>query len=90
MAPARDEDVGRLDVAMYDAFGVCCVEPVCDLDSQRQKSFGFHRPPRNVVLEGEPVEKFHHNKSAAVVFSEVVHSANIRMIQRRCGAGLAA
>jgi hypothetical protein len=40
-------------------------------------------------IEGGAVEEFHHSKRVALVFSDVVQSANVRMIQGRRRAGLA-
>ena len=48
----RDEDIGRLDVAMDDAAGVRGVERVGDLDADLQQLFHFERPARDLVLEG--------------------------------------
>ena len=43
MIPLGHEDVGRLDVAMDDAFGVSRVQRVGDLDGQSQKQANFQR-----------------------------------------------
>ena len=41
MTTVGDEDVGRLDVAMDDAFAVCRIKPVGDVDSDGKKRFRF-------------------------------------------------
>ncbi len=46
LAALRDEDVGRLDVAMYDPAGVCRVERVGDLDGDIEQLVDFERAAR--------------------------------------------
>ena len=78
-----DEDVGRLDVAMNDAFGVGGVECVGDLDGQRQQRFQRHRMPRNAVLQRHTVEKLHGDEGLPVLLADVMNSPDVGMIQRR-------
>jgi hypothetical protein len=44
----------------------------------------FHCAPGDHVLEGGAVEELHGQKGSAVLFSDVVDGADIRMIERRC------
>ena len=54
-----DEDVGRLDVAMHDAFAVRRVEPVGNVNGNAEQFFGFERPVQDSVLQGCAVEELH-------------------------------
>src|SRR5712675_1107865 len=81
--PARsDKNIGWLDVAMNDAFGVSGVQGVGDFDGQGQKRFSIEWRTGNFVLEGGPLKALHGNKSAALVFADVINRADIGMIQR--------
>src|SRR6516165_9096665 len=76
----RDENVGGFDVAMDDAFGVCCVEPFCNLDGHVQKTFDSHRSTRDTALQRHSVKKLHHDECLPVHFADVVNGADIRMV----------
>ena len=41
MSALRDEDVCGLDVAMDNASSVCCIEPVADVNGEREKDVHF-------------------------------------------------
>ena len=45
-----DKDVGRLDVAVNDAFGMRGIQRLGNLNGKRQQSLGFERLPRNEML----------------------------------------
>ena len=59
VAALGDEDVGRLDVAMDDAFGMRRIQRVGDLDRQRQQRLSLHRLPGDAVLQRHAIEEFH-------------------------------
>ena len=52
MPAPRDEDVGRLDVAMHDALAVRCVEPVGNVNGNAEQVFGFERPAQDQCASG--------------------------------------
>ena len=52
-------------------------------------SSGFHRPPGNAVLQRQPVQKLHGNEGFAVLVVNFVDGADVGMIQRGGGLGLA-
>ena len=89
MAAASDKDVGRLDVAMDDAFAVRGVERVGNFDGQVEQQLGVQRLARNAMLQGHAVEEFHRDKRLAVVIADFVNGADVRMVQGGSGARLA-
>ena len=76
-----DENVGGLDVAVNDAFGVRGVEPVGNLDGQLEDRFDFHRTAGDAMLQRHAVEKFHDDVGFAVFVADFVDGADIRMVQ---------
>jgi hypothetical protein len=85
-APALGhENILRLDIAVNDAFGVCRIQRVGDLDGQWQQLVEFHCPPINRMLERLSFQKLHGDEGAVVLLADVVNRANIRMIQGRSG-----
>ena len=50
MAALGYEDVGGLDVAVDDAFGVRRIQRVGDIDGDGQQLLRFERPPGDAVL----------------------------------------
>ena len=59
MTTLGDKDVGGLDVAMDNAFAVCGIEGVGDLDGERKESLDVERAAGNAVLQRHAVEVFH-------------------------------
>ena len=90
MTAPGDEDIRGLDVAVDDAFAVHRVKCVGNFDGEREHRFGFHRPSGNLVLQRHAVEELHHHEGAALFFPDVAQRADVGMIQRRRGTGLAA
>ena len=86
MTSFRDKDVGGLNIAVDDAFGMGGVERVGNLNPQRQKQFGFKRTPGDAVLQGHPVQKLHSDEGATILLADVINGADIGVIQR--GRGL--
>lgn len=84
-----DKNVGRLYVAMYDSLRVGRIQPIRDLDRQRQQTFSLQRTPRNFVLDRHPIQKLHGDERPSLLLTNVVDSANIGVIQRRRGLRLA-
>ena len=86
---ASDEDIGGLDVAMDDAFGVSGVERVGNVDADFEEAIDFERRAGDDVLERRAFHEFHDDEGAAVVFLNVVDRADVGMVQRGGGAGFA-
>jgi len=80
MPALGDENVGRFDIAMNDAFGVSGIERVRDFDREGEQHFGFERTSRNAMLQGQSIEELHGNEGMPVVFADVMNGANIGMI----------
>ena len=84
-----DENVGRLDVPMDDAFGVSRVERVGNLDAYVEERVHFHRATANQVLQGYPVQKLHGDERLTVLFANFVDGADVGMVQGGCSLGFA-
>src|SRR5215469_16760090 len=89
MAAVGYKNVGGLDIAMKDPFAVGCVQSICHLNTQRERSRDIERLSANVLTKGLALEKFHHQKGMATGFSDIVDSADIGMIERGSGPSLA-
>src|SRR5271169_6004766 len=90
MATFGDEDVRGLKIAVDNAFGVCCIEPVGDFDSNAKQWFQFEWATADYVLQGHAIHELHGDEGAAIFFSDVVNRTDVGMIERRCGPSLAA
>ena len=84
------KDVRGFDVAVDNSLGVSTVEPCSDLNADLQKFRYFDRLRADPVLESLALEKFHSDKGPAFELSNVVQSADVRVVERGCGAGFAA
>ena len=89
MSALGDEKVGRLDVAMDDAFGMRRVERIGNFDRERQQRVQLHRTPGDHVLQGHAIEILHGDKRLAVLLANVVNGADVGMVQRRSRLRLA-
>ena len=88
MTAIRDEDVRRLDVSVDDAPGVGRIERLGDLRAEFDDQAGVQRPARQAMLQRLPLQEFHGDEGLAVVLADFVDRANVRVVQRRCGASL--
>ena len=83
------EDVGRLDIAMHDAFGVSGVKPVGNLSRQLEHGVGAKRSSHDAVFECRPIEKLHCDERPSLVLTDLVNGADIWMVQAGGRARLA-
>jgi hypothetical protein len=60
------------DVAMHNAFAVCHVQSIGNLDGQRDDCFNLHRSPSDAMLERHPVQKLHGDERFAVLLVNFV------------------
>ena len=89
VAALGDENIGGLDVAVNDAFGVRGVERVGDFDGESEQVLDIHGPAGDAVLQRHAIEKFHGDEGLAVLLADVVNGADVGMIQRGGGLGFA-
>ena len=66
---------------MDDAFRVCSVECIGDLDGERQNQLGVHGTPGNAVLQRHAVEKLHGDEGVITASSDLVDGADIGMVE---------
>ena len=79
----RDEEIGRLDVAVHDTLRVCGVEGIGHLHAQFQHLVGRQRPLRDALLQRLAIEQFHHHELLALMIADVVERADVRVVQAR-------
>jgi hypothetical protein len=84
-----NENVSWLDVTMDDAFGVSTIKRISDFDGQRQQRFLRHGATVDAMFQRDAFQKFHGDERMPVLFADVVDGADIGMIQRGGGLGLA-
>ncbi len=89
-AAMDQENIGGLDVAVDDSFGVSGIEAVGDLNAEIQKFADGELFFADASLQGLAFEQFHGDERAALEFADIVDGADVGMIERGGGAGLAA
>ena len=90
LSALRDEDVGRLDVAMDDAVLVRGVERVGDLDAEVEDLVGLERPADDEpVLQRFAFHQLHDDEGLPVRLVDVVDRADVRVLERGSGPRLA-
>src|SRR5580700_2969528 len=85
-AALGDEDVGRFDVAVDDAFGMSGVEGVGELDADVEQAIERKRTAGQFLAEALALQQLHRNKGLASVVFDRVDGADVGMIQGRGGA----
>lgn len=70
---------------MQDAFGMCGLQRVGNVNGHVQQSVKLQRMSVNQAFENLPLHQLHDQEGPAIGFSDVVHRADIRMVQ--CGGG---
>jgi hypothetical protein len=83
------EDVGGLDVAMEDPVRVRRFECIRQLDAKFKNLCRGQRTARDQAVERHPFQELHRDEVPPVMLSDVVHHADVRMIDRRGGQSLA-
>src|SRR5215470_7987300 len=85
----RDEDVGRLNVPMNNANGMCSIQCISDFDAQIDYRFDVQRLPCNLVLQRHAIQKFHGDEWLPIVLADLVYRANVGMVESRGGTSFA-
>jgi hypothetical protein len=88
LAPRGDKDVGRLNVAVYDALGVRRIQRIRHLNGQVQKVVKVKRARRDLVFESRTLQVLHHQEWPALVPVDIVKRADVGMVQGGDGARL--
>ena len=78
----RDEDVGRLDVAVDYAFGVRSVQRIGNLDAQIEHRLDLQRLAIDLVPERLPFEQLHGDEGSPIGLVDFVDRADVRVVQR--------
>jgi len=73
---------------MDDALAVCRIERVGNFDGNGKELFQVEGLPGDAVFQSHPIEEFHHHKRAAVFLADIVHGADVGMVQGGCNPGL--
>ena len=90
VAAVGDEDVRGLDVAVDDSLAVGGLEGVGNFDPQGEQAIEFHRLSLNQMFQSLAAQALHHDEEMSIVLANLVHGADVGMVQRRRGASFAA
>ena len=81
---APEQNVGGLDVAVYEADGVCCVEPGGDLRDDVRRVHMIEPPrPADERLQVRARDPTHQEVEPSVLLTGAVHGNDVRMLD--CG-----
>ncbi len=90
LAATGQENVGRLDVAMKDAFGMRRIERVGDLRPQFENRAQVEGAAGELPVECLAFEQLHREIELPLMIVEAVDRADVRVIEARRGPRLAA
>ena len=79
-APATHQ-IGRLDVAMHDAFFVCGLQALGGLGADSKSVLERERPGLDLLVESLPFQEGHGNERLAVDLADFIDVADVGMIQ---------
>src|ERR1035437_9646085 len=82
LTPIRDEDVGRVEVAVDDAFGVRSVQRIGNFDAQFEHRLDLQRFAIDPVPERLPFQQLHRDEGSPIGLVNLVDRADVRMVQR--------
>src|SRR5271169_2170577 len=77
MSTLRYKDVGWFDVTMNDAFCMCGVQCLGNLNSPLQNLLDRQRLPGNTVFESLPLQQLHRDERSSVGLVDFIDGANI-------------
>ena len=83
MSALGDKNIGRLDVAVDDPFGVRGIERVGNLNRQSEKNVGLDGSAGDAMLQRYPVEKLHNQEGMTILLPDLIDGADIGMIECR-------
>ena len=85
LAAFGNKYVGRLDVSMDDASGVCDIERVGDLNPKFKNLLDGERPAMDMLTESFTVNKFHGDERMVILFANVINGADAGVIESGSG-----
>ena len=74
---------------MYEALRVRSLQRIGNLSRDFQQTVYAQRIGVDVVFQRATFEQLHHDEGLSLVLADVMHSADIRVIESRCGTRLA-
>ena len=80
-----DENVGRLDVAVDDMFGMRCIQRIGNLGAQFQHLIDLHRFAHDCLLERLSFHHLHRDERTSLMLADFVDGADVWMVEGRCG-----
>jgi hypothetical protein len=83
-----DKDVGRLDVTMHDALGVCRLQGIRHLDANPAQPADLDGPRLDEILQGLAFQELHDDEVLTLVLIDGVDGTDIGVVQGRGGASL--
>ena len=81
MPALGDKHIGRLDVAMDDAFRMRRVQSVSNLSGEVEQFAGLEGAAGDALSERLAFEQFHRNEGLVLELVDVVYGADARMIE---------
>ncbi len=66
---------------MNDPLGVSRIQGVGDLEPEREDPVLLERPSIQELPQGFPLEQFHGDEGAPLVFPDFVNGADVRVVQ---------
>ena len=76
------KDVGRLQVAVHDAFAVRDIERIADLDADVDDLVERQRIASDLVVQALAFQQLHGDEVLAVAFLDGVDGADVGMVER--------
>ena len=90
VAAFGDEEVGGLDVAVNDAFGMGGIEGVGNFDGEIEEAVQLHGAAGDEMLESLALETFHGDEGLAIFLADIMDGADVGMVESGGGFGFAA
>ena len=80
VAALCDKNICGFNIAVNNTLGVGGIEGIGNLDSEVEHLIGFHWPARDHMLECLSFETFHGDEGLAILFTDIMNCANVRVI----------
>src|SRR4029077_7747851 len=80
------KNICRLNIAMHDPLRVRRIERIGNLDAERKQRLQLHRTVADAMFQRHAIEVLHDDERLAVLVTDVVDGADIRMVECRCSS----